>query len=208
MRIAVGDRVRLAHGAMPSVGEVYDVSIDGVDETGDKDEAKVQFDRDAAGSWVRARELEVVETVADRAARLEAETTKLDARVTELQTKCTATENDRRMWKARAVAAQEILRLLVLETSILQRMVGNGCTEAEVQDLVSNAAAVHARIDLLERDAWTAAGAIARELVRDVDHSRCLAEDGIGGEVVVARGRGVALAILEKYVRRFREVLR
>lgn len=128
----------------------------------------------------------------------------LERRVTELQAAGTRLENDRRMWKARAEAAREILQALAVDLPILQRLVGRGATEAEVRDLVTTALDVHERIELLERDAWTACSGIAREMVRAWDGNRLGAASSAHDSDLPP---GWAEAI-EGWVSRFREALR
>lgn len=94
----------------------------------------------------------------------------LEGRVDELLARGTTLQNECRMWKARAIAAGEVLMVLAVETPILHRMVGHGVTEDEVREVGYNALDVHERIDLLERDAWTRAAQVARQMVSAYDH--------------------------------------
>ncbi len=92
----------------------------------------------------------------------------LEARVDELLAKCTAIENERRMWKARAGAAREVIDVLV-EQAVASRIFGAGIDASEVDARARAARHLHDRIDALEADAWTRCAAVAREIVAAYD---------------------------------------
>ncbi len=90
-------------------------------------------------------------------------------RTQELLERCTALENEKRMWKARAKAAHDILTMLMMELPIMNRIMGLGVTEDEIRDVTGDAWDLHMRVDQLERDVWTGAARMVRDFIKAVD---------------------------------------
>lgn len=83
-----------------------------------------------------------------------------NARINELMTMCSKLENERRMWKQRAKAAQSILAEVFVDVAVSARaLLLDGASDVSVRNVAEAldvTRAVAERADMLERDAWTA----------------------------------------------------
>lgn len=80
-------------------------------------------------------------------------------RETELQADNTRLITELRMARAQLSAAKALMRVGFIERPMSQLMPANG---SSCEDLVS----LYARIELLEKDAWTMTGPLARQFVK------------------------------------------
>jgi hypothetical protein len=87
-------------------------------------------------------------------------------RVTELQADNTRHVDETRAWKERATASRELLTAVLVDfplTTILSRL----ATDYD-PSMIKRVEQVHARNELLAKDAWCGAANLAREFVKDV----------------------------------------
>lgn len=98
------------------------------------------------------------------------ELSRLRMQVKELQGRGTELLNEGRMWKLRFKAAHTLLRAVLLEDPF-KRFLNRIYPEDEMSrtTALDGVAEVAARVDLLEKDAWTKAGGLAREFVQAAD---------------------------------------
>lgn len=97
---------------------------------------------------------------------LEKEVTVLCAKVDELQKIGSTLENERRMWKSRAVACRALVDALV-EKSIAS-MGDFGTGSISMKQSAADMAKVVERVWLLEHDAWTQTTQVAKTFVREI----------------------------------------
>lgn len=94
---------------------------------------------------------------------------KLTNRVAELQRRGTELENDRRMWNARFTALRAIYETVMMElpvASLVHRFIGDDALgQRAFTEAMAKVAALTARADLLEKDAWTQLAPHARAFV-------------------------------------------
>lgn len=87
-------------------------------------------------------------------------------RIDELQKRGSELENDRRMWKSRALACRALVDALVEKSIASMGDFGTGSISAK--ESATNLAKVAERVWLLEHDAWTQTTQIAKTFVREV----------------------------------------
>lgn len=101
---------------------------------------------------------------------MRAEIERLRMQVKDLQGRGTELLNEGRMWKLRYKSAHTLLRAALLEDPF-KRFLNRIYPEDEMSrtTVLDGIAEVAARVDLLEKDAWTKAGGVAREFVAEAD---------------------------------------
>lgn len=92
-----------------------------------------------------------------------------EARVTELQERLSALENERRMWRARAEAATACLRAVLVEVPLKQFEMGAQLDAIQLRHIFAEIRRIAERADMLEKDAWTKCSALAKEFVAMVE---------------------------------------
>jgi hypothetical protein len=87
------------------------------------------------------------------------------ARVRELLNRCTAIENERRMWKLRALATRKLL------DAMIAMCLGRFGDDGSFEEATAKIREVSERADRVEADAWSRAVAEAHEYVDDAARS-------------------------------------
>lgn len=93
----------------------------------------------------------------------------LEKRVDELQADCSRLENERRKWKALYESSRALLSEVLVDIPLLVRLAGTDAATATakgMKTMLPAYAAVAARNEQLENDAWTHATTTARAFVK------------------------------------------
>ncbi len=98
---------------------------------------------------------------------------RLEKQVTELQTRGTQLENERRMWNGRYTALRAMYETILLElpiAAIMKRFLGDDSLgERAFNEAMAKCQRVSIRADLLEKDAWTQVAPVARAFVEEAN---------------------------------------